>query len=259
MESMEDKSDVHQPPPTPTVPRWWRVIPFLTLIVMIGTIDSLILNDFIQYRYRILYQTNSSSSSPSARELCLNASKESHTTNSPISTTTTRYPISTTLSPERHIQLSTARLNIFIAVAATIPAICTSILLGANSDRIGRKPLIILPFAGKILRYFILTATAYYNLSDVWIVVAIVCDSIFGTSGLSLLSSFAYVSDCTSKKSRTPALIITDVSVASGRIIPLLAMGIYLENPNFIQSMVFTLLLSLAAFVVLLFCNQNLI
>ena len=202
MENMDDKSDVHKPPPTPTVPRWWRVIPFLTLILMITTTDSLILNDFIQYRYRSIYQTNSSSSSsPSARELCLNASKESHTTNSPISTTTTtKYPVTTTLSPERHIQLSTARLNVFIALAATIPSICTSILLGANCDRIGRKPLIILPFAGKIIRYFILTATAYYSLSDVWIVVAIVCDGIFGTSGLSLLSSFAYVSDCTSKK-----------------------------------------------------------
>ena len=245
---MDEESNVHKPLITPTVPRWWRVVPFLTLIVIITVIDSLILNDFIQYRYSVLYQSNSSST-PNPRELCLNASKTSHKPTDAISTTTSKYPLSTTLSPEEHIQASTARLNVFIALAATIPAILTSILLGANSDGTGRKPLIVLPFVGKVIRYFILTAVAYYNLSDTWIVLSIVFDGVFGTSGLALLSSFAYVSDCTDKKSRTPAIIITDVCIVTGRVIPLLAMGIYLEHPNFVQSMIFTLLLSLAGFV----------
>ena len=245
---MDDNSDVDKPLITPTVPRWWRVVPFLTLIIMISVIDALILNDFIEHRYSVLYQSNSSST-PSARELCLNASKTSHKPIDPISTTTSKYPISTTLSPEEYIQASTARLNVFIAVAATIPAILTSILLGSNSDQIGRKPLIVLPFVGKVIRYFILTAVAYYNLSDTWIILAIMFDGVFGTSGLAILSSFAYVSDCTDKKARTASIVITDVSMVSGKIIPLLAMGIYLEHPNFIESMVFTLLLSLAGFV----------
>ncbi len=241
---MDEESAVHTPLQPPTVPRWWRVIPFLTLIIMITTTDTLILNDFIEYRYGILYQSNSSSKS-NTRELCLNASQTSHKSIDPISTTTSIYPISTTLSPEERIQASTARLNVFIALAATIPSILTSILLGANCDYIGRKPLIVLPFIGKVIRYFILTAVAYYNLSDTWIILAIMFDGVFGTSGLSLLSSFAYVSDCTDKKQRTPAIIITEVSMVSGRCIPLLAMGIYLQHPNFVQSMVFTLLLSL--------------
>jgi hypothetical protein len=245
---MDTQSDENNALLPPTLPRWWRILPALVLIVIITTIDSLILNDFIEYRYTSYYQVNSSLT-PNTRELCLNASQKEHNSSHLISTTTSKYPISTTMSPNDRVQESTARLNVYLSLAATIPAILTSILLGTNCDRIGRKPLIILPYIGKIIRYFIFTAIAYYNLSDLWIILTIMLDSAFGTTGLSLLTSFAYVSDCTNEKTRTLAMIITDVCLASSRCLPLITMGIYLQHPNFIQSMVFTLLLSVGGFV----------
>jgi hypothetical protein len=107
----------------------------------------------------------------------------------------------------------------------------------------------VLPYIGKIIRYFILTAAAYYTLSDLWIVLAVMLDSAFGTAGLSMLSSFSYVSDCTNEKTRTTAIIITDVCITAIKIVPLFTIGIFLQHPNFIQSMVFTLLLSVGGFV----------
>jgi hypothetical protein len=74
-------------------------------------------------------------------------------------------------------------------------------------------------------------------------------DSLFGTTALNILSSFAYVSDCTNEKTRTSALIITEVCLVCSKLLPLLTIGIYLQHPNFTQSMVFTLLLSLSGFV----------
>jgi hypothetical protein len=182
---MDKQIDVKKPVLPPTLPRWWRVLPSLVLLMIIYTIDGLILNDFIEYRYTTYYQLNSSSI-PNNRESCLNTSKIPHNSSDLISTTTSKYPITTTMSPNERVQASTARLNVFISLAATIPAILTSILLGANCDRTGRKPLIVLPYVGKILRYFILTAVAYYNLSDLWIILAIMLDSSSGTTGLSL-------------------------------------------------------------------------
>jgi MFS family permease len=231
----------------PTLPRWWRVIPSLVLLIMIGTIDALILNDFIEYRYTKLYEVNSSSSE-NLRELCLNESRSKHNSPTLLSTTTPKHPVSTTMSPQDLVQSSTARLNVFIALASTIPSVLTAILLGSNCDRIGRKPLITLPYVGKIIRYFILTAAAYYNLSDLWVVFAVMFDSAFGTTGLSLLSSFSYLSDCTTEKTRTKAIIILDVCLGCSRFLPLLTMGIYLQKPNFVQSMVFTLLISVGGF-----------
>src|ERR1700733_12572288 len=126
----------------PTLPRWWRVVPFLVLLVFIEGIDSVIQNDFIQQRYATYYQLNSSSTE-NTRQLCLNTSRTSHNSTILISTTTSKYPISTTMSPTDHIQESTARLNVFIALSATIPSMLASILLATNCDRIGRKPLIV--------------------------------------------------------------------------------------------------------------------
>jgi PCFT/HCP family folate transporter-like MFS transporter 1/3 len=245
---MGEESIENKPLVTPTLPRWWRVLPCLFILMNISTIDNLILNDFIEYRYATYYQVNSSSRE-NAHELCLNASGISHNSSHLISTTTSKYPISTTMSPDDLIQEANARLSVFISLAATIPSILTATFLGSNCDRIGRKPLIVLPYIGKVIRYFILTAVAYYNLADLWIVLAVMFDSIFGTGALNILSSFAYVTDCTTAKTRTSAIIVTDVCIGASRLIPLLTIGIYLQHPNFIQSMLFTLLLSVAGFV----------
>jgi MFS family permease len=246
---MDDQNDLQKPLLPPSLPQWWRVLPALVLLMMISTIDSLILNDFIEYRYTSYYELNSSSTA-STRELCLNASHIlPHPNTSSLSTTTSMSPISTTLSWNDIIQASTARLNVYISLAATLPAILTSVLLGSNCDRIGRKPLIALPFIGKIIRYIMLTAVAYYNLSNIWIILAIMFDGLFGTGALSILGSFAYVSDCTNEKTRTVGIIIVDVCIGCSKFLPLLTIGIYLQHPNYVQSMIFTLLLSLGGFV----------
>ena len=156
---------------------------------------------------------------------------------------------SSTISPDDLLQKSTARLNVFISLAATIPSMVTAVLLGANGDRIGRKSLIVVPYLGKICRYSILTAVAYWNLSDMWIILSVMLDGIFGTVPLHVLSAYAYVTDCTTEKTRTTAIIITEVCIVSSKFIPLVTLGIYLQHPNFIQALLFTLLLSFVGFI----------
>ena len=253
---MDKQSDLNEPLLPPPPPRWWRVLPFLTLIMIIGNIDGLILNDFVEYRYAIKYQSNTSATQ-NARELCLNASRTSHNSSGSLSTTTSKYPVSTTLSPDQQVQTSTAHLNVILSLASTIPAVLMCILLGANCDRIGRKPLIVLPFAGKIIRYSILAATVYFDLSDLWIILSVTLDSLAGTGAISILSAFAYVTDCTNEKSRTSAIIITDVCIGSSRLLPLLTIGIYLQHPRFIQSMIFSFLLSLCGFIFAMFLQPE--
>ena len=244
---MSENSDVKNLPLQPTLPRWWRVIPCIVVLMIISTIDGLILNDFIVHRYTTYYHVNSSST-PNAREICLNSTREAHSSSGSISTTTSKYSVSTTISPHDDIQASTARLNVYISLAATLPSLLTSITLGANCDKIGRKPLIVLPYIGKTIRYCILTATAYYNLSNLWIILSVMFDSFFGGGSLSILSSFAYVTDCTNHKTRTASIIITDVCNVCSKFIPLLTIGIYLQHPKFVQSMLITLGLSIAGF-----------
>ncbi|CAF0922831.1 unnamed protein product [Rotaria sordida] len=251
---MEDQNNVKKPLLPPTLPRWWRVLLPLSLIVIISTIDKIVLNDFIEYRYTIYYGLNSSSTQNN-HELCLNASRRSHYSTASIllTTTTPKYPISTTLSPNEQIQASNAHLNVLLSLAATVPSILISILLGANCDRIGRKSLVALPFIGKSIRYVILTFVAYYDLSNIWIILSVIFDGIFGTAALSILSSFAYVTDCTNEKKRTSSITVTEVSLIGSRLLPLLLVGIYLQHPRYVQLMIFTLLLSVSGFIFCIF------
>ena len=250
---MEEHLDLKKPLLPPKLPQWWRAIPSLVLIVMISNIDGLILNDFIEFRYAHYYQINSTSTQNS-RDICLNNSRTTASPSQPdVSTTITPHPISTTESWNDIVQASTARLNVYTSLAATVPTIFTSIILGANCDRIGRRPLLILPFVGKILRYVILTAVVYFDLANIWIILSVMLDGVFGTVALGILASFAYATDCTGVKNRTTAIIITDVAMGCSRFLPLVTFGIYLQQPRYVQSMMITLGLSIAGFLFCLF------
>ena len=222
---------------TESKPKWWRGLPSLLMMMIIANIDVLVLNDFIVHRYSIEYQLNSTSSEIS-RQICLNESQSSSET---IYSTTTRSPSTTTESISNIVQSSTARLNVYIYLSATLPAIITSIFIGSNCDRIGRKSLIALPFVGKIIRYILLILVSTYNLGDWLIIVSVMFDGLCGAQSLCILSSFAYVADCTTPKSRTPATIITNISIATCRILPLISLGFYLKNHHYLLPMSFGL------------------
>ena len=246
---MDKSTDIGKSLIPPTLPKWWRILPSLSLLVMIATVDTLILNDFVQHRYASQYETNSSKTA-NIHELCLNSTRTSHNSTQILSTTTSKLPRTTTMSPTDRIQEATAKLNVYISFASTVPAILTSVLLGSNCDIIGRKPLVVLPYVGKCIRYIFFTAIAYYNLTDIWIVLGIMFDGIFGTLGLNLLSTFAYVSDCTSKEQRTRAIIITEVCIIISRVVPLFSMGLYLQNPNYTAAMLFILFISIVGLII---------
>jgi PCFT/HCP family folate transporter-like MFS transporter 1/3 len=236
-----------------TFPRWWRGLPSLLMMMIISNIDVLVLNDFIQYRYATLYQVNTTSSYI-RREICLN---ETSTSPSTWSTTTPSSPLFTTTSLSNLVQSSTARLNVYIYLSATIPAIFTSIILGANCDRIGRKSLIALPFVGKTFRYILLTSVAYYHLPDWCIIIAVMFDGLCGAASLCILGAFAYVADCTTPAIRTPATIITNISIASSRILPLVTLGFYLQTHHFVPPMLSALGLSIFGFIFTLICQPE--
>ena len=230
-------------------PRWWHALPSLVTIMVITNMDGILLNDFIEYRFTQLYQDNSTSFQI-ARETCLNETRRSSLS---LSTTTSKSGMSTTTSLSNLVQSSTARLNVFIYLGATVPATIVSMVLGSNCDRIGRKSLIALPFVGKLLRYLVLISVEYYHLANWCIILSVVFDGMCGTASLCILSVFAYVSDCTTVKIRTPATIITTVSIASSRILPLITLGFYLQNHHYLIIMLIGFGLSLVGLIFTIF------
>jgi MFS family permease len=126
------------------------------------------------------------------------------------------------------VQRDAANFNVRNSIATVIPAVVIFILLGSNSDIIGRRPLLVLPFFGKIVRYVFMLIIVSRDLSDTWLIATHALEAVFGSDGLVMLSALAYITDCTNE-SRTRAFFVTEVMTFIARIIPVLALSIWLR------------------------------
>ncbi|CAF3804773.1 unnamed protein product [Rotaria socialis] len=83
------------------------------------------------------------------------------------------------------VQISVSRLNIIMAGTGALPAVLEFIILGANCDRIGRIPLLILPCTvGRLIRLTIILLIVELNLSDIWFIIANIVDGLFGSNSV---------------------------------------------------------------------------
>jgi hypothetical protein len=94
------------------------------------------------------------------------------------------------------------------------------------------------------------------DLSNTWLIVTQAIEAIFGSSGLSLLSAFSYITDCTDK-SRTRAFFITEVMLVIARIIPILSIGIWLRYYLYIAPLSVDLALSVIGLLYALFIQPE--
>jgi len=212
-------------------PRWWAVLPCLLLVFLSSSSDGLLMNDLIVRRFERYYGLSASGDAERA------ACRESTTTTTPAPIMRMFYwqlPPSGRNRPDYDlVQRETASFNVKNAFATLIPSVVTFIIFGSNSDIIGRRPLLVLPFIGKIVRYILMIIIVARDLSNTWLIVTHAIEAIFGSSGLSLLSAFSYITDCTDK-TRTHAFFLTEIMLVIARIIPILAIGLWLRHHFYI-------------------------
>ena len=223
----EEKASSHFPP------RWLLVLPCLLLIFLTSSSDDLLMNDLIVRRYERYYGL--SGSFDAQRTACR-------------SSTTLRVPLMPMFywpfpplgqhQARQHVnydrvQQDTANFNVKNSLATLIPAIVIFVILGSNSDFIGRRPLLVLPFLRKIIRYTLMIIIVTRDLSNAWIIATHTIEASFGSSGLALLGAFSYITDCTDQ-SRTKAFFITEVLLVIARVIPVLGIGLWLRHHSYI-------------------------
>jgi hypothetical protein len=238
------------------VPRWWIVLPCLLLIFLTSSSDVLLMNDLIVRRYERYYGL--STSVDAQRTAC----RQSATTTPAPFMRRFYWQFPSRQNPSQQsadydlVQRDTASFNVKNSFATLIPALVTFVILGSNSDTIGRRPLLVLPFIGKIIRYILTIIIVARDLSNTWLIVTQAIEAIFGSSGLSLLSAFSYITDCTDK-SRTRAFFITEVMLVIARIIPILSIGIWLRYYLYIAPLSVDLALSVIGLLYALFIQPE--
>jgi hypothetical protein len=216
--------------------------------------DPLLLNDLIVRRYERLYGIDASPNTQ--QEVC----RQSTTTSMPLFywqfPPPNQYP--TQGRPNYNtIQHDAASFHTKNSIVALVPALVTSVLLGSNCDIIGRRPLLLLPFVGKVVWYSLMLVIVSRDLSDGWLLGAHAIESAFGSSGLVMLSAFSYITDCTYGPMRERAFLLTEGIVFLARIVPVLAVGIWLRFYLYTVPLSVCLGLSVIALVYALFVQPE--
>jgi hypothetical protein len=203
------------------MPRWWLVLPCLLLIVLASAPDTLLMNDFIVRRYERRYGLDSSEKAH--RTACRQSS-----------TATPGYWYLQDYAPNganyNMVQEDAAKLNIKISLTGIIPSLFAIVLLGSNCDTIDRRPLLLLPFFGKVARYSLMLIIISRDLSDTWLVAGRACEALFGSFSIVALSAFAYITDCTHESRRTRPFLFTEVAMLVARVVPVVTVGLWLER-----------------------------
>jgi hypothetical protein len=210
----ENIEEVQQSTPPP---RWWLVLPCLILIILVSAADPLLMNDLVVRRYEHQYGLEASPSTQS--KVC----QQSMAT-----------PPSTPMLQQNHpgytaVQHAAASFHTKNSIVALVPALVTFLFLGSNCDIIGRRPLLILPLVGKVVWYALMLIIVSRNLSDAWLLAAHVIEAMFGSGGLVMLSAFSFITDCTHESTRNRAFLVTEGVSFLTRLVPVLAVGIWLR------------------------------
>ncbi|UJR22922.1 hypothetical protein I4U23_025950 [Adineta vaga] len=215
---------------------WWIVLPVVIVSMTAATTDPIVLNDLMIRRYQIQYGITNASS-PASETACNAESSQNDTT---------------LVEKAIQVQKSVSHLNILMAGIGALPAVLTYVILGANCDRIGRKPLLILPCIGRIIRFIILLLLVELDLDDIWFIISNVIDGFFGSNSVLLLGAIAYITDCTTDQQRSRAMLLEEAAVALTRIFPLLGIGFWLRYHGYTLPMAVNLGLNVAALIYLL-------
>lgn len=236
--------------------RWWLVLPCLLLIMLCSASDPLLMNDLIVRRYERYHGLRTSADTQ--RTGC------SQSTRRDVSLMPIfywEYPYFYQNFPKQQpdsnlVQRDAANFNIKNSIATLVSSIVTFVLLGSNSDIIGRRPLLLFPFIGKVIRYTLMLIIVSRDLSNTWIIITYVLEAIFGSAGLVVLSTFAYITDCTNQ-SRTRSFFVAEVVIVIGRIIPVLAVSLWLRYYLYTVPLTVDLILSLIGLLYVLFIQPE--
>lgn len=226
--------------------RWWIVLPVVLVSMTTATTEPILLNDLMIRRFQIRYGLYNTSS-PASETACNTENLEND---------------SNIVELSAQVQKSVSHLNIIMAGVGALPAVLTYIILGSNCDRIGRKPLLIIPCIGRIIHFLIILLLVELDLDDFWFYIANAIDGFFGSNSVLLLGAIAYITDCTTCKQRSRAMVLEEAAVALTRIFPLLGLGFWLQNHGYTLPVAINLGINVAALIyIFLFqpesCGEN--
>lgn len=128
------------------------------------------------------------------------------------------------------VSKETAVLAMIIAITSKVPAIIPALLYGGLSDRIGRKPILLVTSFFACLRAALTLALVYFDLSVYLLILAASITSFSGSFPGTTTATYSYIADISTKRWRTFHIGVLEAMLFAGAAMALGVTGVLLRE-----------------------------
>ena len=130
------------------------------------------------------------------------------------------------------VQASAAWLSLGSTLLGQLPSIFAALIYGPLTDRIGRKPVMLVMASAGSVTAILITLTVHFNWPVYWFIPITLINSLAGGIPGILTVVFSYIADVSSTKWLTLRLGIAESMVFFGTTASLAIVGVWLEKTN---------------------------
>ncbi|XP_041768048.1 proton-coupled folate transporter-like [Anopheles merus] len=154
---------------------------------------------------------------------------------------------------ETQVQPLAANVTMVIVIIKSVVPVLSALLLGAWSDRYGRKPAMLIASAGVLCSFVLLTLLAFLSmqvtLTPWYYTAAYLPFSVLGGMTVITAAAFSYLSDVTNEQTRTMRMGFMEASMMAGALLGFLASSYIVEWLNVAATFLIASVLILLAIV----------
>ena len=134
---------------------------------------------------------------------------------------------------QQKIQHDSSEWLLYLGVAAAVPGVVSTILLGTYSDLAGRKAAILAPNIGGLLKVLSFLAVSYFNLPVQYMLLGFLLDGVSGSQMSMWMSGFAYIADVTSETERSFRVTLLEASIGFGAATSQIGVGYWIQASGY--------------------------
>ncbi|XP_069766886.1 proton-coupled folate transporter-like isoform X3 [Narcine bancroftii] len=116
---------------------------------------------------------------------------------------TLQVPLATQYIYQRAVEAMTSHWNLYINVGGFAVVLFSVTLLGAWSDRVGRRPILMMPAIGLALQSTVYLIVMYLELPVGFFLIGRLLSALSGDFSMILAGCFSYIADTSDRQSRT--------------------------------------------------------
>ncbi|KAL9982455.1 hypothetical protein ACROYT_G004499 [Oculina patagonica] len=135
---------------------------------------------------------------------------------------------------EKEVQTEASYVQLGTVMFSAIPSIIITLFMGGWSDKVGRRPSLILPTLGSALEAVVILFVMYFKLPIYCLFIGGFLHGICGYMTTIIVACMSYIADTTDKSKIALRLGIIELIVYLGGMVAQLTSGLYIEKLGFI-------------------------